>query len=111
MNEVYQQDDRYPEWMKAWNARTAEIDQQLIDYCRDTLVQTEDAAEEIYRKLVAWWDRQHLEPQARAEYEQAKADQQRLRAQVEHRLAHLNEDGRIAWAQRTRVAGDNKSQM
>jgi hypothetical protein len=102
MNENIRQDDRYPEWMKAWNAKAAEIDAEIIDYCRDTTDQTAEAMDEIADKLLNWWDRQQLDPIAHAEYEKARADAKLFRAKVENRVTHLVQDGKIAWAKATR---------
>ena len=95
MNEVIVQDNRYPEWMKAWNAKTAEIDEQLISYCSATTEQTSEAMDNIGLQLQGWWDKQHLDDITKAEYEKAKADSVLFKAQVENRIAHLVQDGKI----------------
>ena len=61
MNEVIIQDDRYPEWMKAWNAKTAEIDAQLISYVSGGTEQTAEALDNIGTQLQGWWDAQHMD--------------------------------------------------
>jgi hypothetical protein len=96
MNEVVVQDNRYPEWMKAWNAKIAELDHELIDYVGETSAQTVDALEEIVHKVVAWWDRQHMSAEARSEYEREKASERAaIRARVENRVEFLEKEGRI----------------
>jgi len=105
MNKLIEQDDRYPEWMKAWNARAAEIDAQIIDYCENATEQSAGAINEVYDKLLAWWDRQHLDDITRAEWEKVKADARLYRAKVDNRVQHLIQDGKIAWAKRARKAG------
>lgn len=95
MNLTIDPDPRYPEWMKAWNARAAEIDQQIIDYFEENAEQTSEALVRIGDKLAAWWDAQHLGAEARAEFEKAKADAKLFRATVENRITHLIEDGKI----------------
>jgi len=107
MNEYIEQDDRYPEWMKAWNARAAEMDQQIIDYFQDTTNQTGEALDNITYQLQDWWDTQKLDPTAKAEYEKAKSDAKLFKAKVENRLVHLVQDGKIAWAKATRKAREH----
>jgi hypothetical protein len=106
MNEVIKQDDRYPEWMKAWNAKAAEIDEQLISYAQGTTEQTAEAMDAIGVKLHGWWDRQQLDAVTRGEYEKVKADAALYKAQVENRVAHLVQDGKISWAKKVAAATD-----
>lgn len=96
MNEVVVQDSRYPEWMKAWNSKVAELDQQLISYVGETSAQTVDALEEIVHKVTAWWDRQHMSAEARAEYEHEKAaEREAILARVSNRVEFLEKEGKI----------------
>jgi hypothetical protein len=96
MNEVVVQDSRYPEWMKAWNSKIVEMDQQLIDYVGETSAQTVDALEEIAHKVMGWWDRQHMSAEARAEYEREKlAEREAIKARIENRVEFLEKEGKI----------------
>jgi hypothetical protein len=108
MSEYIEQDSRYPEWMKAWNARAAEIDQEIIDYFQGTVDQTGDAVEEITYRVQDWWDRQKLDPTAKAEYEKAKSDAKLFQAKVENRMVHLVQDGKIAWSKFSRKAASGQ---
>jgi hypothetical protein len=105
MNEVIKQDDRYPEWMKAWNAKSLEIDAQLISFCLDTTEHTGEALDAIGLKLQDWWDQQLLDDITKAEYEQAKKDTALFKAQIESRIAHLVQDGKIQVAPPTAKGG------
>jgi hypothetical protein len=105
MNETITQDARYPEWMKAWNAKGAEIDQQIIDFCATNAEQTSDSLDLIGAKLQSWWDKQHLDEIVSAEWQKVRADAVLYRAQVNNRLQHLIADKKIAWAKRESAAG------
>lgn len=95
MNEFIEQDPRYPEWMKAWNARAVEIDQQIIDYYLVTKVHAAEALEEMGRRLHLWWERQHMDAAARRQYENMRADDEAFQEQLNKRVQALILEGRI----------------
>lgn len=105
MNETIQQDERYPEWMKAWNAKAAEIDEQIISYFTENTEQTSEAVDNIGMQLQGWWDKQTLDDVTRAEYLNAKSDAKLFTAKVENRITHLVQDGKIKWAKHNAEAG------
>lgn len=106
MNEKIVQDSRYPEWMKAWNAKAAEVDQQIINFFQENTAQAGAAFEEfgnlLQDSVQAWWDKQHMDDITRAEYEKAKADAKLFRAQLENRIEHLIQNGKITAAKLSR---------
>jgi hypothetical protein len=91
MNEIIEQDDRYPEWLKAWNAKAAEIDQQIINFFSGRKEYNAGALDEATSHVQKWWDTQPLEPAARSEYEQYKNDTGMFRSRVENRIKRLND--------------------
>jgi len=95
MNEVIVQDERFPEWMKAWNAKTAEVDQQLLDYFQENTQQTAEAWDNVVQRIAAWWEKQHMDPVMRAELASANADEAHFREQNEKRVQQLVADGRL----------------
>jgi hypothetical protein len=95
----------YPRWSKTWKERLSEVDDQIVDYLRNAKEGTEDAVENITRKIDRWFDSQTLDTETRAEFDKLRADQKLLRAQIENRITHLVEDGKIKVARQMR--GEN----
>lgn len=94
MNETINQDERYPEWMKAWNARTAEIDQQILDYFDANLRQTGVALDNIAEHIQQWLEQQEIDAQARAEQaREAAEDKARLAERIQQRIDRLEAEG------------------
>lgn len=106
MNEVIAQDSRYPEWMKAWNARAAEIDQQIIDFFSDKTEQSIETLDELTNNISRWVEKQHMDEAAKAEFAKVKLDAKLFQAQVENRIGHLIQDGKLAWLKAVRKAGE-----
>lgn len=90
----------YPAWMNAWNAKAAEIDEEIIDFFRDLPENTSEALENVSEKISAWWDKQTIDDKARAEFAEFKADAKALKEKVGKRVAQLVEEGRLKLAQK-----------
>jgi hypothetical protein len=94
----------YPNWSRNWKDRLSEVDDELIDYFNRAGETIGDALEGATERVKAWWDRQHLEPEARAEYTKAKADAKLWKEKIENRITHLVQDGKIRYARAARDA-------
>jgi hypothetical protein len=105
VNEIIEQDDRYPEWLKAWNAKATEIDQQIINFFTGRKEYNAGALDEATTHVRDWWDRQELDPATRAEYEQYKSDTGQFRSRVEDRINRLNKSGKLNWGDKSNTAG------
>jgi hypothetical protein len=105
MNEIIEQDDRYPEWLKAWNAKAAEIDQQIINFFSGRKEYNAGALDEATTYVRNWWDTQELSPAARTEYEDYKTDSARFRQRIQDRINRLNEKGKLNWKDQSYGAG------
>lgn len=89
------QNTQYPGWTKAWQEKLSEVDEQLVDFYDGKREQTAQALAECREQIQFWFDNQNLEPLARAEWEKVKADTRLLGAEIENRIIHLVQDGRI----------------
>ena len=106
MNEIIEQDDRYPEWLKAWNAKAAEIDQQIINFFSGKKEYNAGSVDEATTHLRDWWDNQPLEPAVRSEYVRARADDDRFRQRVQDRITRLEADGKLGTPPQSYKAGE-----
>jgi hypothetical protein len=105
MNEVIEQDSRYPEWMKAWNAKVAEIDQQIIDFFQGK-DRTPDNIRTLRGEIRRWWETQPLDEKARHEYLEGSSDDNYFGGKVENRVRQLEQEGRFGQStQSGRAAG------
>jgi hypothetical protein len=95
-NEVIEQDNRFPEWLKAWNAKAAEIDEKIINFFTGGRDHNEaGAVDDLNKDIAGWWDKQDLEPAARKEYDEARKDEKYLRNRVQSRVDALRNEGRF----------------
>lgn len=99
MNEIIQQDNRYPEWLKAWNAKVTEIDQQIIDFFQGKPVRTPEQLSELNTHMQGWWDRQDLDAITKAQYQEVLRDQA-FRKQVEARVKFLEAERKFEVAKK-----------
>lgn len=95
MTEHIQPDDRYPRWNRTWQEKLSEVDDRIVDYFRDAGEWTENTAADLKDRISSWFDKQNLEPETRAEWEKAKSDAKLFAAQVDNRVTHLVQDGKI----------------
>lgn len=97
MNEVIAQDSRYPEWIKAWNAKAAEIDKQIINFFtgKKDYEYTPTSAHELDTHVGHWWDEQGLDANTRSQYEKARSDEF-FSQRVADRVRRLEEEGKLS---------------
>jgi hypothetical protein len=96
MNEVIEQDNRFPEWLKAWNAKAAEIDEKIINFFTGGRDHNEaGAVNDLSRDISAYWDKQDLDPTARKEYEEARKDEKYMQQRIQSRVDSLNKEGKF----------------
>ena len=92
----------YPRWNRTWTEKLSDVDNQLVDFFRNVGDNTEDAFEGATRKISNWFDSLDLDRDTRSEWEKIRADQKLMRAQIENRVTHLVEDGKIKIARQMR---------
>jgi hypothetical protein len=100
MNEIVEQDSRYPEWLKAWNAKAAEIDQHIIDFFQGK-ERTAGNMEELRGSVQRWWNDQPLSEKAREECQAGCADGNYFGQKLDSRVKYLEQEGRLDGAKRT----------
>jgi hypothetical protein len=108
MDQPTNQNENYPAWMNAWNARAAEIDDEIIEFFKDLPENTSEAWENVTQKLHAWWDKQTIDDKARAEFAEFKADAKAFKAKLDERVKHLIQEGRLKLAEK-RKDGDEQA--
>lgn len=108
MDGINEQDSHFPAWREAWNAKAAEIDEHIISHFEDGADHTDEALNCIADKLHAWWDRQHMDEAARAEYERVKANADLFKVHLDERMKHLIAEGRLALGNQARKAASQQ---
>lgn len=95
MNEIIEQDSRYPEWLKAWNAKAAEIDEQIINFFSGGKDRTDvQNSNGVNTHLASWWDKQDLDSTTRSQYEAARKDEY-FNTRVQNRVRDLEKEGKF----------------
>jgi hypothetical protein len=106
MSEITGQDNHHPAWINAWNAKAAEIDEQIISHFHDAAEHTTESLDGLVHNLHQWWERQHMDAEARADYERVRANADILKERLDERMKHLIAEGRLALGNQARkVAG------
>ena len=82
-------------WDKVWLEKLSKVDDVIIEFFKDTGDKVEDAFTQVKEKVQSWFDKEDLDDDARAEFEQAKTDQTVFHAQVENRVKELADEGKI----------------
>ena len=95
MSRNFQPEEQYPRWNRTWQEKLSEVDDRIVDFFREAGEWTEDTAQDVKQHISSWFDKQNLEPETRAEWEKAKSDAKLFGAQVENRITHLVQDGKI----------------
>lgn len=82
--------------LQGWKQRTAEIDQQIIDFYQREVVPTGQAIEDLSLQILDWMEQQVLSAQESFQLRSVKsAESEQLRARIAQRVSALEAAGRI----------------
>jgi hypothetical protein len=92
----------HAEWDETWKAKLSQVDDKIVEFFHQAGDKAEDLGEAAKEKIKDWLDHTDMDEKARANWEKAKADGKVFSAQVQQRLTHLAENGKIKWAEWTK---------
>jgi hypothetical protein len=90
------------EWQETWKQKLSGVDDQIVEFFRHAGETGHDLGEKAKAKVQDWLDHTDMDEKARANWEKAKSDGKLFGTQVENRITHLVENGKIKWAEWTK---------
>jgi hypothetical protein len=92
----------HAEWDETWQSKLSQVDDKLVEFFHDAGEKAGDLAEQAKDKVQDWFDHTDMDEKARANWEKAKSDGKVFSSQVNQRITHLVENGKIKWAEWTK---------
>jgi hypothetical protein len=90
------------DWQRTWDRHVQEVDNKLVEFFRNAGDKAQDMRTQAKAHIQDWFDHTDMDEKARANWEKAKSDTKLFGAQVENRITHLVQDGKIKWAEWTK---------
>ena len=95
-------DNHDAEWQETWKQKLGEVDDNIVEFFKNAGETGHDLGEKAKARVQEMLDKTDMDEKARANWEKAKSDGKLFGAQVENRITHLVENGKIKWAEWTK---------
>jgi hypothetical protein len=84
--------DRQPGWSRTWQEKLSEVDDQILDYLRETGELTSESVRDITARIQTWFEGQQLDSSMRAELARLHGEQRLLHARIADRVNYIAQD-------------------